>query len=288
LAHRDRVYDNVFKAAKNHKRLWTMMYDLTGLNKGDIAKYVIPDFKNMIDQRKFKDHPTLMHHNGKPLISIWGIGFNDGRGYSLKECMELVKFFKEDPVYGGFSVLIGVPYYWRSQTRDTMDDPLFMDIVKTADIIHPWSPGRYQKPEQMKGLQKTILEPDMKWAKDHNLDYMPVIFPGFSWHNLEKAKGQHAELNSIPRLGGQFVWSQAVAAKRAGANMIYLAMFDEMNEGTCFFKVSKRTPKGKSPFISYDIDGLQPDHYLWLSGQIRNMIRDEISATDRVPAREKK
>ena len=39
-------------------------------------------------------------------------------------------------------------------------------------------------------------------------------------------------MNSIPRLKGQFLWSQIVANKKAGADMLYIAMFDEVDEAT--------------------------------------------------------
>lgn len=36
---------------------------------------------------------------------------------------------------------------------------------------------------------------------------------------------------------GCFLWTQAISAKRAGAKMIYLAMFDEIDEDKALFKV---------------------------------------------------
>lgn len=38
-------------------------------------------------------------------------------------------------------------------------------------------------------------------AKQNGKDYMPVLFPGFSWHNMKKDAPQ----NMIPRLGGTFL-----------------------------------------------------------------------------------
>lgn len=49
-------------------------------------------------------------------------------------------------------------------------------------------------------------------------------------------------LNAIPRLQGRFFWSQITAAKRAGADMLYVAMFDEVDEGTAIFKVTNDPP----------------------------------------------
>lgn len=31
----------------------------------------------------FRNDPSYIKHKGKPLITIWGVGFNDNRKYSL-------------------------------------------------------------------------------------------------------------------------------------------------------------------------------------------------------------
>ncbi len=98
-----------------------------------------------------------------------------------------------------------------------------------------------------------------------------------------KVRGKEAKIQPIPRLGGQFLWSQAIASKRAGAKMLYLAMFDEIDEGTALFKVANDVPVGETPFLTYE--GLPSDHYLWLSGQIGKLFRGEIPATDEMPKR---
>ena len=67
------------------------------------------------------------------------------------------------------------------------------------------------------------------------------------------------------------LWQQAVEAKRAGAEMTYVAMFDEVDEGTAIFKASNQPPVGESEFMTYE--GLPPDHYLWLTGEIGKMLR---------------
>ena len=83
------------------------------------------------------------------------------------------------------------------------------------------------------------------------------------------------EQNGIPRLKGEFLWSQFSAAKRAGAEMIYVAMFDEVDEGTAIFKCTNDVPPdGESKFITYE--GLPPDYYLELTGAGAKMLRGEL------------
>ena len=87
------------------------------------------------------------------------------------------------------------------------------------------------------------------------------------------------KLDDIPRLKGQFLWSQIVAAKRIGCEMIYVAMFDEVDEGTAIFKCTNDPPVGK--FITYE--GLPSDHYLRLVGDGARMLRGEIKFTETMP-----
>ena len=108
---------------------------------------------------------------------------------------------------------------------------------------------------------------------------MPVVFPGFSWFHQ---KGD--PLGKTPRLKGEFFWSQIVGAQRAGADMIYVAMFDEVDEGTAIFKCTNNPPTGDGvPFLTYE--GLPSDYYLWLAGQAGRLLRGEIQPTDSIPDR---
>jgi len=119
----------------------------------------------------------------------------------------------------------------------------------------------------------------VKWCAKENLDYLPVVFPGFSWYNH---RGD--ELNAIPRLKGQFLWSQFIAAKRAGAKMIYVAMFDEVDEGTAIFKVTDNPPVGANVKLLGN-EGLPSDHYLWLTGQAGRLLQSELPIQGDLPIR---
>ena len=59
-----------------------------------------------------------------------------------------------------------------------------------------------------------------------------MTFPGFSRQNLKKSLGSVAELGTIPRCGGEFLWTQGLAFAEAGAKMFYVAMFDKVDEET--------------------------------------------------------
>ena len=91
----------------------------------------------------------------------------------------------------------------------------------------------------------------------------------------------NSPLNQIPRLKGEFLWKQYVEAKRAGANMVYQAMFDEVDEGTAIFKCTNDVPMGASNFVTYE--GLPSDYYLKLVGEATRMMRGEIPVADDLP-----
>ena len=157
--------------------------------------------------------------------------------------------------------MVGVPTYWRTHDRDCVDDPLIDEICKTADVLSPWAVGRFGTPEAAdKYVSKTVV-PDMALCKERGVDYLPVVFPGFSWNNLKPG----APLNQIPRLKGALLEAQYKALKTAGIKMVYQAMFDEVDEGTAIFKCTNDTPVGESKFS--DFEGLPSDFYLKLVGR---------------------
>lgn len=268
LARLDRVLENVKTSANETGRCWALMYDLSGKNEETLETEVIADWKNLIDTARIGKNAhdsAYLHHNGKPLVAVWGIGFSDGRRYSLEGCLKLIRFLKNDPVYGGFSVMIGVPTYWRELKNDALNDPLLHEIIQEADVVSPWTVGRYGSPEDFERFVARVTLPDMEWCRERGIDYLPVVFPGFSWRNLMKGRGVDAPLNAIPRRNGEFLETQYRENLRAGATMIYQAMFDELDEGTAIFKCTPTPPVGESQFL--DLDGVESDFYLRLVGK---------------------
>jgi hypothetical protein len=282
-AFRDAVTANVRAGAERHGRVWAMMYDLSALRPGEIERFVIEDWKRLVDSMKITQDETYLHHNGKPVVAVWGVGFVDGRNYTLEECERLVRFLKDDAVYGGNTVMLGVPTFWRTLTRDAVQNAKLHEVILRADIISPWTVGRYTSPAGAAKHARETMTPDIEWAASHGKEYLPVIFPGFSWHNLMRARGEESKLGQIPRLKGKFFWSQAVAARAASAVMLYVAMFDEIDEGTAIFKCTNDPPVGESEFLTYE--GLPSDHYLWLAGKIGELIRGAIPPTEKMPVR---
>jgi len=269
--HKDKVLSSEREGANRYGRTYAVMYDLTGMPDERIIE-VFDDWRMLRNKMHITEDPAYQHHDGKPLVAIWGVGFNNKikRRAGLDQCRELIKKFKAD----NCSVILGIPTGWRRQDRDALSHPELHQVLLMADVLSPWSVGRFRDLPGVQRHAKQYWKQDIMWARKHNIDYMPVVFPGFSWHNL---KG--AELGAIPRLKGHFLWSQVVANKKAGADMLYIAMFDEVDEGTAIFKCSNNPPtSGGSKFLT--LDGLPSDFYLRLAGQAGKLLRGEISLTD--------
>lgn len=277
-ANLNKVYDNCFNSSINQQRLISVMYDLSG-SKREVVENTKKDWEQLVDKYHINDpkKKNILTYKGKSVVAIWGVGFKD-REYTLDDIQELIEFFKNDPKYGNCSVLLGVPTGWRTLDRDCINDPKIHELIKMADIVHPWTPGRYNSIAGINEHKENCTIKDKIWCDSNGLEYMPVVFPGFSWYNLKKGA---APSNAIPRLKGDFLWQQMYNAISSGVKTIYVAMFDEMDEGTCIFKCTNNPPVGASPFVTYE--GLASDYYLWLTGTAAKMLKKEIPLSSEKP-----
>lgn len=264
--HFNQVLDNAVKAAVANGRAMSVMYDLSGMEARDWSR-VLDDVDSLSRHGLFTPlvNPSYLYHNSRPLIAVWGAGFNDKRRYGLDEIDRIVKGLKER----GFSVLLGVPTHWRTLTSDTEPDGRLHDIISRCDVVMPWFVGRYDE----KSFDRHIpsVAADMEWCKERHLDYAPLAFPGFTWKNM---KGPDS--TSIPRNKGSFLKKQLDAYIDGGASMIYVAMFDEIDEGTAIFKcaVDVPTPQKGSIFVSSDTES---DHYLRIVGDAAKTLKKRVT-----------
>jgi hypothetical protein len=272
--HFNKVLENALKAARKYGRAIGVMYDLSGCRPEDMS-VMEEDWRELLqlfDLTNREKNPTYIWHNGSPLLTIWGVGFNDNRRYSVADAQQAIRRLKKEHKV---SIMLGVPYFWRLLAKDTEDNPLLHTLIKeNIDIVMPWAVGRYNY-NTYDSIAAGLKE-DFKWCRENKVDYVPLVFPGFTWGNLRR---NPAIYNQIPRLKGDFLWKQVSAAKAAGAQALYVAMFDEIDEGTAIFKCAE---EGKLPvfgaarserhFIGIET-GLGSDYYLWLVGEAGKWIR---------------
>jgi hypothetical protein len=286
----DKVLKYALAAASKYDRAIAIMYDLSGLRPGEDCSSIIADWKFLVDSLKVTNQPgrkTYLHYRGKPLVVIWGLGFPD-RPYDIRDIgiMRLINFLKYDPEYGGCSVMLGVPTYWRDLDKDCVHDNYLHYLIRQADLVMPWMVQRFTPLlyEELPRYRDEILA-DMKWCEKNNVGYVPDVYPGFSWYNISHHSNDMVQqpVGSIPRQGGKFYWGLLSTAIRSGAKMIYVSMFDEMNEGTAILKCTDNPPVSKdAEFLGLHVPS---DTYLWLTGQAAKMLRGEEPLTVTMPER---
>lgn len=282
----DTVLRNIMAAAAETGRTFAIEYDISGGKPDTFAQQLQDDWKYLVDTVKVTAHANYLHHKGKPVLSVWGMGLSDGKHppASPEDALHLINWLKsEAPAQYQVTYIGGTPARWRSLKADAAKDPGWTATYHAMDVVQPWTIGRYKSIGQADEWRKNELEPDLADLKKNGQIYMPVIFPGFSWHNLNRDTKE----NAIPRLRGEFLWRQAYNARAAGATVLKIAMFDEVNESTAMFKVApKRQDAPQQGFwLTLDADGadLPSDHYLRLAGEITRAFHEQRPLPEKLP-----
>ncbi len=282
----DRVLAHVRAGAEANGRLFFIMYDLSGLTDDDLG-LVVRDWHNLIAGGDVASAAYAVHR-GHAVLALWGLGFPERKLSPAGAAGLLAAIRRESAPFGGVTLLGGVPAGWRTDDFDASTDPGWDAVYRTLDIISPWAVGRYGDDRGAALYAQTRIAPDLAALRGTGIDYMPVIFPGFSWHHLMDARhaaGPHP-LNAIPRRCGRFFWHQARNALQAGAAMLYGAMFDEVDEGTALFKLVPNAAATAPGFLTLDADGcdLPEDWYLRLSGAVAAALRGAGRLADEPPS----
>lgn len=286
------ILGNALEASRKYNRAVAVMYDLSGLKPGEDCHSVMEDWKQLVDKLKvtsWDEKQTYLYHRGKPLVAIWGLGFPD-RPYNIRNIGidKLIDFLKNDPDYGGCSVMLGVPSYFRDLNIDCLPDPYLHEIIQKADVIMPWMVQRFTPLLHMETERFSAqIKADLYWCRERQIDYAPCVYPGFSWYNLSKTEfgGVHP-LNQIPRQKGKFYWNLISTAVNAGCRMLYVAMFDEIDEGTAVFKCTNDVPvnNGGTRFVDYE--GVPSDLYLRITGKAAELLHNSQPFPSEIPLKE--
>lgn len=273
---RDSVAVKVKNAAESYNRKFYIMYDITGMDPNtwdDAVKYDWTN--NILGNMNLTSSSAYAKQDGKIVVCIWGIGFNDRPG-TAAESLALIQWFKDQNIY----VIGGVPTYWRTGVEDSKSG--FLSVYQSFDMLSPWYVGRFGGLDGADHFKNNLMQPDLTITNQYGIDYQPVLWPGFSWHNLHGGPQ-----NQIPRLHGDFMWRQAYNAKSLGINTGYVAMFDEYDEGTAIAKAAENAAMipANHYFLTLDADGVavSSDFYLRLTGDINRMLKGQIPATVQHP-----
>lgn len=269
------VMRNVRAAATATGRTWAFMWDMSGFGpktpKSDVYNIIVNQWKRMVDEGDATD-PRYLHHNGKPVLLIWG--FFPSRPASQPDYMNPVIDFLQAPGKYQATLVAGVDDKWREGT------PEFQAMLMRMTALQPWSVGRrvtdpatgYQVPNTSKWAD------DMAKCEANHVLFIPVFNSGT---NIAGPPPIPPALPSVPRRMGNYLWEQFVAASKTGViNSAFVAMFDEINEGTQIMKTTNHPPV-QFPFLTFD--GATSDYYLRLAGQGEKMLRSHTPVPEIIP-----
>ena len=257
---RDAMAAKVRAAAESHGRKFYVMYDVSGWT--NMQPEIKADWANKMSA--LVSSPAYARQNGKPVVGIWGFGFDDNsHPWSAGACLDVVNWFKSQSCY----VMGGVPTYWRTGINDSR--PGYLDVYHSFNMLSPWMVGRIGNAGDSDKFYNNCTVPDQADCSSHGIDYQPCVLPG--------------DLAARQRAHGDFMWRQFYNVVRAGAQGIYISMFDEYNEGNQIAKTaeSAATVPAGSGLLGLDEDGTacSSDYYLRLTADGGRMLKGQLALT---------
>lgn len=257
---RDAMATKVRRAAEAAGVKFYVMYDVS--DWASMRTEIKTDWTGKM--RAHTASSAYARQNGKPVVCLWGFGFNDHqRPFTPDECLDVLNWFKAQGCY----VIGGVPTWWRTGDRDSR--PGFSGVYHAFDMLSPWMVGRISNVGDADNFYNVATVPDLAECTAHGIDYQPCVLPG--------------GVGDRQRAHGDFMWRQFYNMGRAGVPSVYISMFDEYNEGNQIAKTAESQawiPAG-SGFLALDEDGTacSADYYLRLTGDGGRMLKGQLPVT---------
>ena len=261
---RNAVTALVNTAAQAYDRKFYIMYDATGWT--NMQTEMPADWT--ANMSKYVSSSAYAHQNGKPVVGIWGFGFNDAQHpWSAAACQSVINFFEGQGCY----VMGGVPTYWRTGVNDSRAG--YLSVYDSFNMISPWMVGRIGSAADSDSFYTNVNVGDQAYCNAHSLDYQPCVLPG--------------DVSGNQRANGTFMWEQFYNMVRVGAQGIYISMFDEFGEGNQIAKTAASlsgVPVG-SGLLALNEGGqaCSTDFYLRITNDGGRMLKGEIALTKVLP-----
>src|ERR1700729_1323093 len=247
-------------AAQAYDRKFYIMYDATGWT--NMETEMPADWT--ANMSKYISSSAYAHQNGKPVVGIWGFGFNDTQHpWTAAACQSVINFFEGQGCY----VMGGVPTYWGPGVNDSRAG--YLSVFSSFNMISPWMVGRIGTAADSDNFYTNVNVGDQTYCNANGIDYQPCVLPG--------------DVSANQRANGTFMWEQFYNMVRVGAQGIYISMFDEYGEGNQIAKTAATqagVPAG-SGLLSLDQDGTacSSDYYLRLTNDGGRMLKGQIALT---------
>jgi hypothetical protein len=277
----DNALKNIEAAARLHGRFFFLTYDVSGADPRTVIDTLRSDWSRLERELNLTQSTAYLRDQGKPVLQIWGFGFSDRPGEPEAVAELLTELREGRSGLPAVTLVGGVPTHWRTLDGDSKRDPAWAQVYRRFDVISPWSVGRFSNDAEANAFLINFVQPDLVETQRLGVGYMPVVFPGFSWHHLMSVRNpqQPAVLNRIPRRCGQFLWKQVVNLLGARVQTLYAAMFDEVDEGTALFRIESDVgalPAGAN-MVTLHQDGckLPDDWYLRVTGVAARYLKEQ-------------
>lgn len=263
---RDGITGKVRTAAETYGRKFYIMYDVSGWT--NMQSEIKTDWTSKMSA--YTASTAYAKQNGKPVVCIWGFGFNDpNHDFSVSACEDVIDFFKNQNCY----LIGGVPREWRTGVGGSR--PGYLSVYHSFNMISPWLIGAIGSISDADGIYTNFMVPDEADCAANGIDYQPCVLPG--------------DLSMHQRLHGDLLWHNFYNTTRAGAQGLYISMFDEFGEGNQIVSTAETTaavPSGTN-ILGLDEDGTacSADYYMRVSGDGAKMFRKEIPLTATRPTR---
>jgi chitodextrinase len=257
---RDAITAKVRSSAESYGRKFYIMYDVT--NWTSMQSDIKTDWSTKMSA--YTSSSAYAWQNGKPVVCIWGFGFNDpARPFDPGACLDVVNWFKGQGCY----VIGGVPTYWRQGINDSRSG--FSDVYHAFNMISPWMVGRTGDLAGLDWFYTNVNVPDQADCNANGIDYQACVMPG--------------DLSAGVRLHGDFYWRQFYNMVRVGCQGIYISMFDEYNEGNQIAKTAESAAMQPTNFPgrALDEDGTacSSDYYLRVTTDGGRMFKGQLALT---------
>ncbi|GAA3149769.1 discoidin domain-containing protein [Streptomyces rameus] len=261
---RDAMATKVRSAAESYGRKFYIMYDVTGWT--NMQSEIRTDWTNKMSAHTAS--PAYAKQNGRPVVCVWGFGFNDdNHPFTADACLDVINWFKGQGCY----VIGGVPREWRTGTGGSRAG--YLGVYHAFDMISPWMVGAIGNVTEADNAYNTYTLGDQADCNANGIDYQPCVLPG--------------DVSARQRVHGDFMWRQFYNMVRAGVQGIYISMFDEYNEGNQIAKTAETQAwvPANSGFLALDEDGTacSSDYYLRLTGDGGRMLKGQIPLTPTRP-----
>ena len=265
LTQRNAILRQANAAAAAHGRAYAVMWDTSGASakwgaaiRNDWNKYV----------RNYTSSPQYLKEGGRPVVCIFGIGLNESHiaQATPSSAVALIRWLQAQGLY----VIGSGPYYWRTGGHDALDG--FDAVHASFDAIMPWAVGRYTNVASLQGKLPLVVG-DAELTSGRGQGYAPIAYPGYSYRETNQASCARdlrardlrargliklPQINFIKRNAGKFLSAQTDAyLKLQGATFYYIAMFDEVQEGTAIYKFAANEGESAAggTFVTASIDG---------------------------------